>query len=171
MVIFGLALPNFIDPEWQAATLVDVQGQGSKLVSDMGLVSLRNVKAGNMNLHIGCSYLISPRGKPLQIDSGQWSIGQKPDIQNDAVASGLTETTGYTTTECRAHGHVHIFVSATAKKRRIACNLPLGQFLLKERSFPDAVVTCGQSRFEVHRSVLAQNSVFKRGLGGTMVEA
>ena len=55
-------------------------------------------------------------------------------------------------------------------KNRKTCDTSLGEFLWRERAFPDAVVTCGQARFDVCRAVLARNPVFKQGLSGGMAE-
>jgi len=180
MMRFGLASSTFSDPAWRPATFADVQEQGNKLMSSLGLEFLQDVSVSNYCLHIGVAYLVkempngscrTPNGSCLYptIQAKLWRVGQKPAIENDMVASCLTTRTD---DEPRtADGYAHLFVSASVKKRKIGCDKSLGEFLWKERSFPDAVVTCGDSRFEVHRAVLAQNLVFKRCLGGAMVEA
>eukprot|EP00931_Biecheleriopsis_adriatica_P080573 TRINITY_DN53926_c0_g1_i1.p1 TRINITY_DN53926_c0_g1~~TRINITY_DN53926_c0_g1_i1.p1 ORF type:complete len:271 (-),score=36.78 TRINITY_DN53926_c0_g1_i1:34-846(-) len=167
MIEFGLAESSFKGNSWRPATLEDVKATSAnissleiKFLHDFVLTTDSPCSAyihiGGSRLHNGTRLIELQRLPGKQI----YKAGSRPKFEAD----GSVTCVEWPLLDSTSKGYIHIFMKDSSHES-------LGHFLWQERSFPDAVVTCGQVRFDVHRAVLAQNHVFKQGFSGSMVEA
>lgn len=170
MIEFGLAAFNFSDPLWRRATFEEVQ-QTNASMSALHMKFLHDFTPAYRFLSVGEGILESQQSNILLSMTcvKPCRAGSLAVFESDGVATRLD-------TMLASNGRVvcssiHMFAKESSAKRRKTTDKRLGAFLWRDRSFPDAVVTCDQVRFDVHRAVLVQNPVFKQGLSGSMVEA
>jgi len=157
----GLADFTFSGPPWRPCDFL-WRRFFLKFLQDL-VIENCCLNIGGQVLKAGGSLFDTPNLRRGKAKAGSLAVFSRDGVAATLAGPGMGDR--------RQSGCIHVFVKDSGLRMKRRQEESVAAFLWKGRCFPDAVVTCGQVRFDVHRAILVQNPVFKQGLSGNMVEA